>query len=240
MQFYFIRHGQSANNLLWSLTGSDDGRSADPELSEFGHRQAQCLAEFLRTSEKDQAGQIRDTQNREGFKLTHLYCSLMLRAVGTADYLSKALNLPLNAWVEWHEEGGIHLYNEETGVSEGHPGSNRAYFETYYPNLGLPEGLGETGWWNRPREEPGEYMPRARRVLAELIRRHGGTDDHVAVVSHGGFYNDFLAALMGLDQLPFTWFTMNNAGITRINFHDGRPNIAYCNRTDFLPDELIT
>jgi hypothetical protein len=36
MHLFFIRHGQSANNHLWEQTGSNRGRSEDPELTETG------------------------------------------------------------------------------------------------------------------------------------------------------------------------------------------------------------
>ena len=36
------------------------------------------------------------------------------------------------------------------------------------------------------------------------------------------------------------WFIMNNCGITRLDVRDGQILVAYTNRTDFLPDDLIT
>jgi 2,3-bisphosphoglycerate-dependent phosphoglycerate mutase len=164
----------------------------------------------------------------------------MVRAVGTGTYLAEALNLPLVAWKDWHEHGGIYLDNENTGEPEGLPGNSRAYFEEHYPGLRLPVGLDEKGWWNRPYEAYAERLPRAKRVLVELLKRHGSTDDRVAVVSHGGFYNDFLSAVNGLDREPKGWFTMNNTAISRFDFIDDRVDVVYSNRTDFLPAELIT
>jgi 2,3-bisphosphoglycerate-dependent phosphoglycerate mutase len=240
MQLYFIRHGQSANNQLYELTGSDRGRSHDPELTVTGRQQARLLGDFLCLSLENSIGDDRDFQNRRGFGLTHLYCSFMLRAVATGAYLAEALNLPLVAWKDWHENGGIYLDNEITGEPEGLPGNNRTFFEAHYPGLLLPDWLDDKGWWNRPYEVYEERLPRARRVLAELLQRHGGTDHHVAVVSHGGFYNDFLAALNGLDREPRAWFTMNNTAISRVDFIDQRVDVVYSDRMDFLPAELIT
>jgi broad specificity phosphatase PhoE len=47
--------------------------------------------------------------------------------------------------------------------------------------------MGEEGWWNRPFEAELHRPERARRVLVELLQRHGGSNDRVAMVSHGAF-----------------------------------------------------
>ena len=49
MQLYFVRHGQSQNNLLWELHGHELGRSDDPDLTERGLQQAQAVAELIAT-----------------------------------------------------------------------------------------------------------------------------------------------------------------------------------------------
>jgi len=100
--------------------------------------------------------------------------------------------------------------------------------------------LGETGWWNRPFEEPELRIPRAQRFLRNLIERHGHTDDRIAVVSHGGFFNYLLAAILGMSGRKGYRFVMNNAAISRIDFDDENTWLVYLNRVDFLPRELIT
>ena len=116
MQFYFIRHGQSANNALWDRGGPTGERSPDPELTELGHKQAQHLARFLAQAgvpreegpesaargapvRRDSATS-RDVQNVTGVRLTHLYCSPMIRCIETGTYLSRATGLPLVLWME--------------------------------------------------------------------------------------------------------------------------------------------
>lgn len=236
MRFYFIRHGQSENNALWSRTGSREGRQADPGLTDVGQRQVQVLARFLRQ------GGARE-QPEPGFGITHLYSSLMLRAIATASIIACELGLPLVAWEDLHESGGLYLWNPATDERVGQPGANRAYFEAHYPNLVLPESLGDEGWWNRPAEAREERPGRAARVWRDLLERHGGTDDRVAVVGHGGFYNRLLVALLDIAKDIFAeryWFVLNNAAITRIDFPDEGVDLVYLNRTDFLPPELIT
>ncbi|UCC63034.1 MAG: histidine phosphatase family protein [Anaerolineae bacterium] len=242
MQLYFIRHGQSENNLLWAETGSSQGRSEDPGLTPVGRRQAELVARFL---SRDLSGPESDSsdadgQNVNGFGITHLYTSLMIRAVATGTIVATALDLPLVAWKDVHEFGGIYRNDEGTNERIGLPGNDRAYFGAHYPGLVLPDSLGEGGWWNRPYEQPEERPPRARRFLNELLDRHGATDDRVAVVSHGGFFNHLLRAVLNLPEDSGCWFSMNNAAVTRIDFGEGEVAVRYLNRVDFLPSEFIT
>lgn len=243
MQFYYIRHAQSANNLLWAETGSSEFRDDDPDLSSAGCEQAERLARFLIDPYPGALASEApswDAQNVAGFGLTHLYCSLMIRSVLTGTILARALDLPLVAWPEIHEMGGIYHKDPETGERIGLAGKNRAYFEAHFPDLVLPPSLGDEGWWNRPFEKREERPPRARRFLAALQARHGATDDQVAIVSHGGFYNAVLRALLAIPEEIDGWFALNNAAITRIDLEEGTPAIQYMNRADHLPPELIT
>jgi 2,3-bisphosphoglycerate-dependent phosphoglycerate mutase len=264
MQLYYIRHAQSENNLLWDRTGDNLGRSHDPQLTETGKRQAETLAQFLagctsRPLDRAKLGDAaNDPQNALGFGLTHIYTSLMLRAVATGTAVANALNLPLVAWPDLHEGGGIYLEDEESGLLVGLPGNPRSYFEQHYPNLVLPDSLGESGWWNRPFEERPDRRRRAWRVWKELLQRHGETDDRVALISHGGFYNHLLSIILHYgsgdkqtpempDDLALTqethpgaWFAMNNTAISRMDFTPREVRLVYSNRIDFLPYELVT
>lgn len=241
MQLYFIRHGQSENNQLWAETGSVHGRSEDPRLTEAGRLQAERLAELLSRPGVPPAIPVEyDGQNVTGFQITHLYCSLMLRAIDTATILARAIGIPLAAWEDVHEVGGIHWNGEEGGEPIGRPGKNRAFFEEHYPHLSLPSRLGEEGWWNRPYESREERPRRAARFLRDLLARHGQGADRVAVVSHGGFYNHIMHALLDLPPGSGLWFSMNNAAITRIDIASDGVWLQYTNRVDHLPPELIT
>jgi 2,3-bisphosphoglycerate-dependent phosphoglycerate mutase len=240
MQFYFIRHAQSENNVLWDRTGTDKGRKEDPLLTSLGQDQARVLAHFLHYG-NPWGGYEADHSRPVGFGLTHLYTSLMKRAVATASEIALELGLPLMAWVEFHENGGIYLQDPQTGELNGLPGGTRRFFEEQYPSLQLPDWLDERGWWQSQTYEPEEARwQRARTVLDTLIARHGATRDRVAVVSHGGFYNTLLSCLMDLPPSEELWFSMYNAAVTRIDFVDGGTKILYHNRVDFLPVEIVS
>ncbi len=240
MQLYYVRHGQSENNSLYAQTGSSAARNEDPALTELGQRQAACAATFLAAARTTDAERF-DLQNVTGVGLTHLYTSLMLRAVLTGATIARAVGLPLVGWPDVHETGGIYLENRETGELVGYPGKSRAYFAEHFPDLILPEDMNDAGWWNRPFEDKSERLPRAQRVMARLLEKHGNTNDRVAMVSHGGFFNYLLTAFQRLDERRM-WCYMNNAAVTRFDFdrNDAPLSVAYLNRVDFMPGEMIT
>ena len=260
MKLYYIRHAQSANNHLYLSQGSWLGRSDDPDLTELGYRQAARLAEFLAEAE-------RSPNPIERFGLTHLYSSLHLRALHTGQAISRALDLPLTAWPDWHESGGIYQFDPayfDSSLPEaelpriGLPGKPRSYFEQRFPDLRLPEELDENGWWNRPFETRPQRAGRACRVLSELLARHGGTSDHVAVISHGSFFNYLLRAAMGMGENEINrpgyngelWFMHYNCGISCLDFGEGEAvstdsvtgeiQLVFQNRHEAMLPELIT
>lgn len=240
MQLYLIRHGQSENNHLFEYTGSSLGRSPDPELTAVGRQQAALVAGFLQQSDPTFADKAHDPQNIAGFGITHVYCSLMVRAVATGTTIARALALPLVGLRDAHETSGIYTKDPETGALIGLLGKTREYFAAHYPDLVLPDDVDDSGWWNRPVEEDVEIPPRAQRLLALLLARHGNTEDHVALVTHGGFFSYLLAAILGQPLEQCCRFVMNNVGITRIDFAPNRIRFIYMNRVDFLPKTLIT
>ncbi len=246
MHLYIIRHAQSANNELYATTGGSKGRQADPPLTELGHRQAQVLARALAARPDGTAlNRYALRHDRGGYELTHLYSSLMVRAIVTGGYIAAATGLPLQAWPEIHERGGLYDEAPETGEANLVAGAGRSFFAAEYPQLILPDTLGEEGWWNRPRELPEQWLPRAEAVWQELLARHGGTDDRVGLVTHGGFFQSFMAALVGRDaptvrpHLSAWWFSISNASITHLEIEE-RVSVRYVNKVDHLPDELLT
>jgi 2,3-bisphosphoglycerate-dependent phosphoglycerate mutase len=237
MQLYFIRHAQSTNNALWDTTGSSDGRSDDPGLTPLGLEQARRVARFLRAGNPD--GGI--PGDNGGFALTHLYSSLMVRAVSTAWEISQELGLPLVALDELFEEGGIYMDDALTGERIGGLGQSRAFFEANFPGIILPKKLVDEGWWaRRPYEEPEATGQRAAAFLEALLEKHGKTDDRVAVVSHGAFFNYLIGAITGVSVRGGYWYAMNNTAITRFDFFGEYTLVVYLNRTDHLPGEMLS
>jgi 2,3-bisphosphoglycerate-dependent phosphoglycerate mutase len=247
MELYFIRHGQSINNA--GGNNPEYKEHPDPYLTEMGIEQAEILAQYLKETQLITNDKAWNIQNQYGFGFTHLYTSLMERAVATAVFTARALEtVPFTAWTEIHEEGGIYAREEENRFT-GLPGKPRSFFEKNFPELKLPNPLDESGWWNRPFESNEERQLRADKVLADLIARHGNQENQpeqrIALFSHGGFFMRLISALL---KLPWrqgaydmkSWFLLNNCSISRFDIRNGEIFISYINRTDHLPAYLIT
>ncbi|MCP4753368.1 MAG: histidine phosphatase family protein [Proteobacteria bacterium] len=250
MQFYFIRHAQSENNVLMAKTVSDrndlagyetfeSNRFANAELTDLGRKQADRLGRFIASQRKKPSGG--SASSKDDFEFTHLYSSPMVRAMDTAAQVAEASGAKPVVWKDLHEQGGVWTKDEKTGDKIGLAGDGRSDLEKKYSQFAVPDTIGEDGWWNRSYEEPHECFQRAGGVLEKLLGEHDGTDDRVAMVSHGNFYNHLLYNLLELSPEKREFgFTINNVAVTRIDFNGGIKMFVYQNRTDFLPADLTT
>ena len=230
MQFYFIRHAQSENNALWDQTGADIGRKEDPSLTELGWEQARRVAGLV-------AG-LHDGAER--FGVTHLYCSPMLRAVATAYEIGKQAGLMPVLWKDWHECGGLFSGTRANNDIVPRPGMSKQVLEERFPGIVTNGEVGPDGWWQGDYELEEERSARGTRVVERLLEIHAGTNDVVAVVSHGAFYQRFVAALMGIEKVKPIWFLMNNTGVTRVDFNSIETTLVYSNSLQHLPSTMVS
>jgi broad specificity phosphatase PhoE len=109
--------------------------------------------------------------------------------------------------------------------------------------------LNGVGWWNRPLETEEEAHRRAECIWVDLLSRHadkeGEPEQRVALVSHGGFFVHLMCAIFNIpwrqaSQGMKAWFVLNNCSISRLDVRGNELSVAYLNRTDHLPDDLIT
>ena len=237
MLLYYVRHAQSQNNALYLETGSYKGRNEDAPLSTMGKKQLPYVADFmhkeLQKIQKDGDGKRRDVP-------VTLYCSLMERAVQTGSAIADRCGLPLFGYRDLYEVGGIYLKDEKNGEKNGLKGKDKAFFMKNYPLLHFPAGVSQDGWWNRPHEAREERFARAKRVLADIRKKHYHVDEVVILVSHAEFSNHFLKAVLGIPEESPVWFEMMNTAVTLIDFKEKSVHIPFINRHHFLPPELIT
>lgn len=239
MRLYFIRHGQSVNNALFSLTQSSKDRVEDPPLTDKGVKQAESLADFFG---KNRDIKLENTAKvvYQKFNITHLYCSLMTRAIQTGIIISKKLNVPLIAWEEIHEAGGVFKIEEVTGNYLGVAGNNNNYFSNEFPAMLLRKPISSEGWWNRPFESNEQRKKRAKVVIRELVTKYKD-EDEILMISHRAFYNVFMRELFNIEDENLVWFELYNASITRVDFLDEKQiGLVYMNRHEFLGVELLT
>lgn len=241
MDLFIIRHGQSANNALPDLRD----REVDPPLTGLGKRQAQLLAEHLATGVTLDWVPAPGSGNagpslRKGFGITSLFCSAMYRSLQTAEPVGQALGLTPQVWVDIHEQGGMFLNHGGSEGNVGYPGRTRSEISAEFPNVHLPPDVTEKGWWTQGHEDVPASAGRAIRV-SEQLRGMAGSDERVAIISHGGMMDVLLKALLG--QLPgdHIRYRHHNTAISRLSVRLGAPIQAqFLNRVDHLAPELVS
>ncbi|MFC4452932.1 histidine phosphatase family protein [Deinococcus sonorensis] len=228
MQLLLIRHAQSSNNRLEGHPEYLQGRLADPPLTRLGHQQAQWLAEWAAGDEV-------------GRRVTHLYTSLMTRAVQTAAPLASALGLEVHGLTEAYECGGL-----TTGPAGGFtPVAGRPHASLLQdcPALRWPETLQGQPWdggaepWDAAR-----FAARAAQVVAKL-QATADRAEVVALVTHHDFAQYLLADLLGLPHDVTRTFRLQNTGTALLELgpDDGRLRTPlWFNRTGHLPPEALT
>jgi 2,3-bisphosphoglycerate-dependent phosphoglycerate mutase len=236
MELTIIRHAQSTNNAL----SSPKNRVSDPQLTELGHQQAEILAQHLAAGQR-LAPWHADPFKQGGYSITRLYCSPMYRSLQTAQAIERALGLTPEVWIDIHERGGIYLDHGEAGGIVGYPGKVRKEILSEFPSYTLPEVITEQGWWrHQGREDRQTFYGRAIQV-ALTLREWAASDERVALVTHGDFIDGLLKALF--NQLPGDGIAYRhlNTAITSIRLHsDGKLTVAYLNRADHLPPDLLS
>jgi broad specificity phosphatase PhoE len=242
MKLFIIRHAQSYNNTL----PNEEGRVQDPWLTDLGRRQAELLAQHLATGKNPELSSWVNVEgtagrNRRGYNITKLYCSAMHRALQTAQPVGRALDLQPEVWVDIHEHGGIYLdHGPEGGGIMGHPGKTRSEILAEFPDYILPDNITEAGWWQNGYEDWPTCLGRAIKVAAAL-RQKAGSEERIALVSHGGFIDALIKALLNQSPSPHVFYYHFNTAVSRIDFRsDGYLDVRYLNRVDHLPQELIS
>ncbi len=247
MQLYIIRHAQSYNNALANFKD----RICDPHLTDLGHQQAAAVADYLATGvhpEQKYGGDADSTGVRTvlGVGITRLYCSAMYRSLQTAHAIGRALDLNPEVWLDIHESGGIYLEHQDERGVVGYPGKTRAEILAEFPHVILPDTVTEAGWWDvrAGQEDWPACQGRAIRVAYQLREWAASSDragDCLAMVSHGGFMDALIKALVY--QLPAGRVVYHhfNTAITRIDFvSEERLDIRYVNRIPHLSQELVS
>ncbi|MFW5737977.1 MAG: histidine phosphatase family protein [Spirochaetota bacterium] len=245
MELYLIRHAQSYNNTL----PGEVGRVADPRLTELGRNQAEHLAKHLATAahpEQLHGADPEDTHVRTvtGYRFARLYCSAMHRSLTTATIVGRAMGIRPEIWTDIHESGGIFLDHGPSGGVVAYPGLTRSEIREEFPEVVIGDDVREEGWWDplRGQEDWPTCQGRAIRVSKTLWRMAASSDPGpIALISHAGFMEALIKALLGrLPASELTFYHFNTA-ITRLDLDaPDEVSIRYMNRVPHLPLELIS
>ncbi|MBX7061351.1 MAG: histidine phosphatase family protein [Acidobacteria bacterium] len=187
---YLIRHGQSAGNA----EGRFGGHSPTP-LSDLGLRQADSAAKALQ---------------KEG--ITAIFSSDLLRAVQTAEPLSRLIDVPVVPTAAFRERN--------VGVLEGltFDESKAAHPEDFYAlvNRNLNHVITEG-------ESYRELLHRSTEELWRILNTHIG--GRVAIFSHTGVICYLTLHLMGAihrGTKTTPWLITSNCGINRFEIRSRR------------------
>ncbi len=190
-EVYLIRHADA----LPGAEEVEEGDYDDQSLSELGRRQAQALAERLR-----------------GVALGAIYTSPIGRARQTAQFVADAQGQQITV-VEALREVAL----GPIGVAE-----SRALTQEQLSAL-LRERLREIAvvaltsgrWASIPGSEPsGELRARVTEAIDRLAAGHPGR--RIAVVSHGGSINAYIAAMLGIERDYFFPAANTSISVVRV------------------------
>ncbi|MBX3280896.1 MAG: histidine phosphatase family protein [Acidobacteria bacterium] len=189
-KLFLVRHGQSAGNA----EGRFGGHSPTP-LSELGFKQAAAAAQALQ---------------KEG--VTAIYSSDLLRAMQTAELLSKLIDIPVEASSAFRERN--------VGVLEGltFDESKAAHPEDFYAlvNRNLNHVITKG-------ESYRQLLDRSTKELWQILNSHIG--GRVAIFSHTGVICYLTLHLMGAihrGTRTTPWLITSNCGINRFEVRNRR------------------
>ena len=206
MLLLLVRHGQSLGNVESRIQDDHD------PLTDFGREQARAVANAL-ASRHD---------------ITHLYCSLLARAVETATIIGNAVErtpTPIPGLAEINAGRAAGLLWE--------------HWRAANPDQALimadPARDVEAGWEGG--ESGREFGDRVIGAYDDIVARHLGTNDVVVAVGHGGSLAWIAAAVHGdsLEVWPGARAAFSNCSISEIRVDaKGTGTPGPWNQTDHL------
>lgn len=212
-ELYLIRHGDALPGAEMVIPG---GGYDEQPLSHLGQRQAKALARWLMNQ-----------------PFAALYCSPLRRCRETAAPLAGQQNLAVQIEPELREVrlgldvGGPGPHDEPGATAE----ALRARLDEVVRRVGM-----EGKWSAIPGSEPGDtFRRRVINSVHELAGRHSG--QRVAVFSHGGFINAYVAELLGLERDFF--FPIYNTSVSIVRCQGWQASLISLNEIPHLRSDGI-
>jgi broad specificity phosphatase PhoE len=136
--------------------------------------------------------------------LTHIVSSPLLRALTTAHIIAEVIDQrTVDVWPDLRE-----------GSDDAYRGASRVVAAARFPRALLPASMPDDGWLYAG-DTYASFVARCRQVVDALAARFH-RDDRVLVVTHGGFANHVLHALLHLPPWAPIWFDMAHCSLTTI------------------------
>jgi broad specificity phosphatase PhoE len=138
--------------------------------------------------------------------VTHVVSSPLLRALETAHIVAEAVGIEqVEVWMAARE-----------GFSATHRGYSRSVLAERFSRAVLPIEIVEDGWPHGD-DTYATFLARAEETASRLNSQFG-QEDHVVLVTHGGFANYLLHALLRIPPDTPAWFELANGSLTRMRF----------------------
>ncbi|MDE0445897.1 MAG: histidine phosphatase family protein [Spirochaetaceae bacterium] len=204
-RWYLVRHGETA----WNRESRFQGQ-ADPPLNDAGRTQARAVAKRL-----------------AGVSFAAAYASDLGRVTQTAAAVARGRELRVTELAELREKGfgeweGLTYREAEARDPEHYRRIFRA--PTYDEDTAPPGG-----------ESDLQMLGRVSGVARRLRDEHGGRDENVLIVGHGGSLCALIVSLLGLPSRAIWRFRIANCGLAQVTvFDDGAATLDLFNDTGHL------
>ena len=204
-KWYLIRHGETA----WNRESRFQGQ-ADPPLNDAGRAQARAVAKRL-----------------AGVSFAAAYASDLRRVTETAAAVARGRELRVTELAELREK----RFGEWEGLTYQEaeardPARYRRIFRApAYDGATAPPG-GESDL---------QMLRRVSEAAGRLRDAHGGRDQNVLIVGHGGSLCALIVSLLGLPGRAIWRFRLSNCGLSQVTvFDDGAATLDLFNDTGHL------
>ena len=191
MRLIIVRHGETDYNKTRRI----QGRQQVP-LNENGRTQALQVAESLRQ-----------------YKITHIYCSSLVRARETAEIINNYFSLPIMI--------DDRLNERDWGIWENR--NLNELNEILKQDIKLEKFWNEENLdWNPHRgETTRDLMKRTADFLNQIVRNHAESDV-ILVVTHGGPMKMMLGIIKGLQDEKYLREEIGNGQMLKVKYENSR------------------
>lgn len=206
MDFLFLRHAESLGNLGGIMQGREDYA-----LSEAGHRQAQTVANYLRT------------ELFVASMPTRILCSPLLRTLETARPVQEQCpDVPFQTHPDLVEvDSGIFSGLTWQEAGKRHP-EVRDAFRASRDWGAVPGGESKIELWQRAEQ------------FLQQMRTQFDANATLLIVSHGGFIRAALSVLSGVGPEEELFICIDNTSLSHAGEKNGRRYLRYINDTRHL------
>ncbi|RYH21754.1 histidine phosphatase family protein [archaeon] len=255
---FLVRHGESANNCLYSLIRAKFGdslsseefeaelekiRDPDSGLSPRGHAQAAKLREYL-TNSCFPSNTVSSAPGDSSAKKVKVYSSPMRRCLLTAQEVARGLgDLPVTVHPRFHESDGCFKKGGCADTTIGLPGLTKSQVEEMFPGFVCLPGM-DDGWYKGSAKETGEeFLVRAQEIVDFLWNLHDTASDDpgsVVLVIHGNVIREVMSRLMKTTAVMLTHCNTGYSHVQLWTSSTQEPyrfvSVQYVNRIDHLTD----